>query len=94
MVENHTDQTGYSQCIFGLARNLSEEPKLFVGRTEGSIVYPRGDNKFGWDPVFQPDGFNQTFAEMDSDVKNKISHRYRSLKQLADYLKANPDYLE
>lgn len=37
-----------------------EEPLLFVGQTHGKIVAARGDNKFGWDPIFQPDGFDQT----------------------------------
>lgn len=42
-------------------------------------MQPRGDNKFGWDPIFQPDGFDGTFAEMEAEVKNSISHRYRAL---------------
>jgi inosine triphosphate pyrophosphatase len=94
LVENFEDHSAYSQCIFGLAKTRSEQPKLFVGRTDGKIVAPRGDNKFGWDPVFQPDGFSETFAEMDSKVKNSISHRYRSLKQLSEFLKSNPEYLD
>jgi hypothetical protein len=51
------------------------EPAVFVGRTEGRIVPARGPPDFGWDPVFQPDGFEATYAEMDKDVKNTISHR-------------------
>lgn len=43
---------------------------------QGQIVSARGPNNFGWDPVFQPDGFTQTFAEMDKETKNKISHRF------------------
>lgn len=49
----------------------------------------RGDNQFGWDPVFEPEGFGETYAEMDKDVKNTISHRYRSLDKLRSYLVAN-----
>ena len=48
---------------------------VFVGRTDGRIVPARGDNQFGWDPVFEPAGFNQTYAELDKDIKNTISHR-------------------
>lgn len=54
-----------------------EEPVVFNGKTHGSIVEPRyadADN-FGWDPVFQPDGSDLTYAEMDKDAKNAISHR-------------------
>ena len=46
-----------------------------MGRTHGLIVPARGDLEFGWDPIFQPDGFDLTFAEMDKEVKNTISHR-------------------
>ena len=49
----------------------------------------RGPPDFGWDPVFQPDGFTETYAEMDKAVKNSISHRYRSLMDLQAYLVAN-----
>uniref|UniRef100_A0A803MU83 Inosine triphosphate pyrophosphatase n=1 Tax=Chenopodium quinoa TaxID=63459 RepID=A0A803MU83_CHEQI len=47
--------------------------------TQGKIVQARGPNDFGWDPVFQPDGYEQTYAEMPKEEKNKISHRYRAL---------------
>ena len=46
-----------------------------MGRTEGRIVPARGSGNFGWDAVFQPDGFDTTYAEMDKAVKNTISHR-------------------
>lgn len=46
----------------------------------------RGPKDFGWDPVFQPDGFEQTYAELPKDVKNSISHRYRSLAKVQEYL--------
>lgn len=56
---------------------------------QGRIVPARGPTDFGWDPVFQPDGYNETYAEMDKAEKNKISHRYRSLMELQAYLIAN-----
>lgn len=52
------------------------EPKIFVGRTPGQIIQPRGQTTFGWDPVFLPDGYDQTYAELDKKIKNTISHRY------------------
>ncbi len=63
-----------------------EEVKVFEGRTEGTIVSPpRGPRNFGWDPIFQPDGYTQTYAEIDSAIKNSISHRGKALNKLKDY---------
>lgn len=69
------DKTAYAQCIFAYTPDASTEPLLFIGRTHGKVVPPRGVTKFGWDPVFQPEGFEQTYAEMEKSVKNTISHR-------------------
>ncbi|WP_435196472.1 non-canonical purine NTP pyrophosphatase [Natronomonas sp. EA1] len=57
--------------------------KLFTGAVPGRIVEPRGDGGFGYDPIFEHDG--QTFAEMDSEEKNAISHRGRALAKFADF---------
>lgn len=76
----------YAQCIFGLCEG-KKEPKLFIGRTYGKIVEKRGPQNFGWDPVFEPEGKNQTYAELPKDEKNEISHRYRSLYALSEYIK-------
>lgn len=68
------------------------EEKLFEGIVRGEITREkRGNSGFGYDPVFQPEGFDVTFAEMRSDVKNKISHRARAVKALCDYLSKNPE---
>lgn len=62
--------------------------KQFEGIVEGKILTKkRGKEGFGYDPIFQPDGFNQSFAEMDGKQKNEISHRGRAVQKLADYLK-------
>jgi inosine triphosphate pyrophosphatase len=83
------DKTATAQCIFAFSEGPGDEPRLFVGRTHGRIVPARGPPDFGWDPVFQPDGFDATYAEMDKGVKNGISHRYRSLTALQAYLVDN-----
>lgn len=59
----------------------------FLGICPGSIVEPRiGQGVgFGWDPCFQPDNHHQTFGEMPSSEKHKISHRSRALKALKEY---------
>lgn len=61
----------------------------FEGTVEGSIVSsPRGEGGFGYDPVFQPVGYDRTFAEMSLAEKNSISHRARAVEKLAAYLNA------
>jgi len=65
------------------------EPQLLDGTCEGKILFaPRGQNGFGYDPLFVPDGFTQTFAELGEDVKNKLSHRAKALAKLKSGLVA------
>ncbi|MDE6003459.1 MAG: non-canonical purine NTP diphosphatase [Prevotella sp.] len=59
----------------------------FEGIVNGEIIRERrGGEGFGYDPIFQPEGYTQTFAELGTDIKNKISHRARATQQLAEYL--------
>jgi XTP/dITP diphosphohydrolase len=59
----------------------------FEGSINGKIInQKRGIHGFGYDPIFQPDGYKQTFAEMTLDEKNKISHRAKAIEKLANYL--------
>lgn len=63
------------------------EAQTFDGVCEGRILFePRGKNGFGYDPLFMPDGFGQTFAELGADVKNQLSHRARALAKLKRWL--------
>jgi XTP/dITP diphosphohydrolase len=60
----------------------------FEGVVEGRITnQPSGSKGFGYDPVFVPDGYESTFAEMDLDLKNRISHRAMAVRQLVEFLK-------
>jgi XTP/dITP diphosphohydrolase len=60
----------------------------FEGTCPGEIIKePRGDKGFGYDPVFRPKGFNQTFAELDAETKNKISHRGKAVEKFYKWLK-------
>ena len=85
------DHSAYAQSIYGLQKNKKEEPHLFIGKTEGEIVSPRGENNFGWDPCFQPKNYKQTYAEMGEEVKNSISHRGKSTKAMINWIKKNPE---
>ena len=64
--------------------------QTFEGNVEGVITVTKsGNNGFGYDPIFKPDGFNTTFAEMTMEAKNRISHRGRALEKFIKYLKSN-----
>ena len=62
----------------------------FEGTVKGSIATERhGNEGFGYDPIFIPEGHNETFAQLGADIKNNISHRARAVKMLCDFLKSN-----
>jgi len=66
------------------------EEHLFEGTVNGVITTSQSGAKgFGYDPIFSPNGFNSTFAEMDAPTKNDISHRGLAIKKLVAFLKAN-----
>ena len=88
------DHSAVAQSIYGLQKNEKEEPHLFVGRTEGEIVEPKGDNNFGWDPCFKPSCSKNTYAQMDEKEKNKISHRGKSTKAMINWIKKNENIFD
>ena len=70
-----------------IALNLNNEQKLFTGIIDGTIVSAqKGHKGFGYDPIFQPDNYNITFAEMDQKEKSAISHRGQAVSQLLAFL--------
>ena len=73
-----------------IALIIKGEEKLFNGIVKGTITEEkRGNSGFGYDPIFVPEGFSESFAQMSGDMKNSISHRYRATEQLSNYLKEN-----
>ena len=70
-----------------IALHINGEMHTFEGIVEGKIIQEkRGDEGFGYDPIFVPDGYDETFAEMSMDEKNKISHRARAFSKMFEYL--------
>jgi len=82
-------QTGRFTSLLALVLPNGQE-EFFEGVVEGKLSWPPcGDKGFGYDPIFVPAGYQVTFAEMDSEEKNKISHRALAMKKFEDYLKTN-----
>lgn len=69
-------------CVMAFIDTTGDE-EIVEGRCHGEIGFePRGNNGFGYDPLFIPEGYKKTFAELDSRIKNKISHRAKALDKL------------
>lgn len=63
----------------------------FEGRVDGEITTtPEGDGGFGYDPVFRPEGSSETFAQMDAEAKNAVSHRGRAVARLVEWFDTHP----
>ena len=77
------------RTVIALIQQGEPEPKvsLFQGTVYGVITQKKsGAEGFGYDPIFQPDGYDQTFAELGNDIKNNISHRAHAVSKLAEFL--------
>ncbi len=84
----HHERGAQFKCVLFLA-GPGGERRIFEGSCAGRLrVEPRGDAGFGYDPLFVPDGFEQTYAELGDAEKNRISHRARAWQQLAEWLRA------
>lgn len=84
------DKSAEAICTFAYCSGDCEDVILFQGITKGTVVYPRGPRDFGWDPIFQPDGYDKTYAELPKEVKNSISHRYKALDKLRNHFQDMP----
>lgn len=84
-LKNITKRNGQFKTVIAYTNQSSTQ--LFEGIIRGTIAYePRGDKGFGYDPLFIPQGYRSTFAELDFETKNTISHRAQAVKKLIDYL--------
>ncbi|OPZ28005.1 MAG: Non-canonical purine NTP pyrophosphatase [Lentisphaerae bacterium ADurb.BinA184] len=78
------DRTARFVCVIAVADAAGRLAGTVSGEVRGRLIEaPRGVNGFGYDPVFVPDGFEQTFAELPAEVKNRLSHRGQALARLA-----------
>jgi len=72
-----------------IALNLNNEQYIFTGKVDGLIIHEkRGEKGFGYDPIFKPNGYTKTFAELPLEVKNKIGHRGKAIQKLIFHLKS------
>ena len=84
-LKNNNNRKARFRTVIALIINGKEV--CFEGIVNGEIIEERrGGEGFGYDPIFQPEGYNKTFAELGVNVKNSISHRARAAQKLADYL--------
>ena len=70
-----------AKTIIGYAKS-PDELEVFVGEVRGKIVAPSVKDGFGWDPIFLPDGYEKTYAEMTTEEKVAMSHRTKAFEQL------------
>ncbi len=84
-VENRKARFVTCICLFWM-----DEMYVFEGELKGKIIDTKiGNNGFGYDPIFMPDGYDITLAQMDMFTKNQISHRGKAFKKMAEFLAEN-----
>jgi XTP/dITP diphosphohydrolase len=80
------ERSAYYKAVISLV--WDDVSHYFEGTCSGKIIdEKRGDSGFGYDPIFVPDGYDQTFAELPLDVKNEISHRGKAIRKMVKFLK-------
>lgn len=85
-LEGMTNRNAQFRTVLALV--TAKEENTFEGICSGHITKKeKGEKGFGYDPIFQPEGFDQTFAEIDSSIKNEISHRGKAVQKFVDFLK-------
>ncbi|MBE6375334.1 MAG: RdgB/HAM1 family non-canonical purine NTP pyrophosphatase [Lentisphaeria bacterium] len=81
-------------CVIAIAAN-GEVIETFEGEVKGTILSaPRGENGFGYDPIFQPDGFDRSFAELTQEEKNRISHRANAYAKALEFVEDEMSILD
>jgi len=87
LAELQGEENRNAQFCTVICLKLNGETHFFTGEVKGEIIKEnRGDKGFGYDPIFIPEGHKKTFAEMGDELKNTMSHRYRAMQKLVDFL--------
>jgi XTP/dITP diphosphohydrolase len=82
-------RVGRFVSVIAIADEVGRLVNVSIGTCQGRIAEtPQGTNGFGYDPVFIPDGFDHTFAELETEVKNRISHRAQALTAAVEFLRS------
>ena len=89
---DNPDRSAYFKCCIAFVTGPEETDEyIFTGKMTGRISdKAKGTHLFGYDPIFIPDGYNQTCGELEPEIKNKISHRANATKKLIAFFKNNP----
>ncbi len=87
LLQRQNDRRAYFESVICFFDPRDSSIQYFKGRVDGMIATAeKGENGFGYDPIFVPDGFMETFAELGEAVKNKVSHRARAILKFREYL--------
>ena len=85
-LKDNTNRNGQFKTVVAL--HLNNKTETFTGICKGKITKTKqGEKGFGYDPIFKPNGYNETFSEMELDLKNKIGHRGKAITKLVAFLK-------
>ena len=84
-LEEQADRSAHFKTVIAL--HLKDKVYTFTGLCKGEVTAEKhGEKGFGYDPIFKPNGYQQTFAQMDLELKNQIGHRGRAVQQLVEFL--------
>ena len=88
-INPNNTKSHYITCLSFIYKTTSQIiEKVFEGRIDGSFTYPsRGENGFGYDPTFLPDGYDKTFGELPNELRMTINHRARALNKFFEFFK-------
>ena len=93
-LKDKTNRRARFVCVIAIAAN-GEVIETFEGEIKGTIIdSPRGSNGFGYDPIFQPDGYDCTFAELSREEKNRISHRANAYAKALEFVENEMSILD
>ena len=85
VLKNETNRKAQFTCVIAVI--LDEQTHFFEGIIRGTLTEsPQGEGGFGYDPIFIPDGYDKTFAELPSEIKNKISHRAIAMQKFQQFI--------